>query len=441
MKTISKYRKLKNWNTYIVRSVEDSKEYAALRGDYLSPKGLIRSDLLDKIEKIKKCSTVIELKRIFDKNENTGILEERIEVINSNYCQQHIVCPICADRVQSKRRARLMEAIKAAAEKYAHAYMIVFTIQDDPDLASAIRKLKESIKNFRLKGQKRGGKYSFGQWRKIRASVLSYEIKRGDGSGLWHVHAHAIAFSDLPLNNRIYNKRIRSRIVAEYGRGSSPVPKQYFIPAIIRTVDVGGRPVPASVISKEWWESTGGTSINIDVRPLKRESHAAVADSAKEVLKYMSKLNHNNPGDIITILESTYNDRFFEVTGDFRGIDANEYEYKVDTDTITLLWNPSAHQYDNPDYHDKNFLEKFDPSDARKSKGLGLQAKLLAKYRLERRSIFECSIRSVKEKINDIQSRKEMFRQDVKRLWARLFDLPCNAPPVPDPVQLSLFPS
>jgi len=174
--------------------------------DHVTKTGLTFTDMAEKLEKIKSCSSIIELKSDFIQVNDS--FEQVMKVSAANFCKQPSVCPICADRSQARRRVRFDSPIKEQArlveQGKRHAYIVTQTITDTDNLGERLEALKEANKNFRKMGQRRrNGKRSTGEAGKYVAAISSIEVKRGSGSGQWHIHNHALVFTDEQIDFRV----------------------------------------------------------------------------------------------------------------------------------------------------------------------------------------------------------------------------------------------
>jgi hypothetical protein len=76
-------------------------------------------------------------------------------------------------------------------------YLLTLTVKDGPDLRERFEHLRKAVSDLVASRRKKGGRYSpIGS---VQAGFGSIEIVRGKGSGLWHVHMHALVFSEGPL--------------------------------------------------------------------------------------------------------------------------------------------------------------------------------------------------------------------------------------------------
>lgn len=251
-----------------------------------------------KLEKIRNCGTLLEWR----------VYGEQWELHNANFCRQPDGCPICAKRLQKNRVRRFKDPIIEASKFFPHAYFVTFTVKNRADLRTALQELTEGLKRFRRQGQRRGAGHSFGEWSKVRAGMISIEIKRGADSSLWHPHAHGLIFTDSQIDYKAD-----------------------------KSIPFNGSMVKASKLSSDWYNATKGQSINIDCRPIfkrkvEREGRKIwlnVWDQSLEILKYNSKIidgsGNVNAVDLATILCAGYARRKFNTYGEFRDRESKFY--------------------------------------------------------------------------------------------------------------------
>ena len=424
---IKKLQALKKQANTLLSQVDINNPVSSIAQNYVSRTGLTRSDITDKIDKIKSCCSVVELSATY--TEVDHVVEQVMSVVNGNFCKQHAVCPVCADRSQNRRRARYNEPIKEQAslvkEGKRYAYILTFTIKDGESLAERLSNLKQSKLNWRKMGQKRKKGYSEGEARKIKAGLSTIEIKRGSDSGLWHVHAHELIFTDSPLDYQVYDQQIKKELQKKFG---SKIPKEVLKAAAIETATFNGEEVAVSKISKEWLKATGGESISIDVEPLqhipknasyKKQRKCAsmsfeqsIAYQAKEVLKYMSKPSENTPEDMLEIITDTYNKRMVATYGEFRGVPGNDYEIenKPDSENYVIVWDKDTQDYKKPI---PGRMQDFQQEETDTRKRV---AQMLGQYRRERRNIISSNedTSSMAERLDQLKS---TFKEAVSKVW------------------------
>jgi hypothetical protein len=424
---IKKLQALKKQANYLLSQVDINNPVSSIAENYVSRTGLTKSDISDKIDKIKSCCSVVELSASY--TEVDHVVEQVMNVVNANFCKQHAVCPVCADHSQNRRRARYNEPIKEQAslvkEGKRYAYILTFTIKDGDSLAERLANLKQSKLEWRKMGQKRKKGFSNGEAKKIKAGLSTIEIKRGQASGLWHVHAHELIFTDSPLDYQVYDQQIKKELQKKFG---SKIPKDVLKAAAIETATFNGEEVAVSKISKEWLKATGGESISIDVEPLqhiprnasykKQRKCAAmsfeqsIAYQAKEVLKYISKASDNTPEDMLEIITDTYNKRMVATYGEFRGVPGNDYEIesKVDSENYVIVWDAETQDYIKPIPGRMQDFQQ-EETDTRKK-----VAQMLGQYRRERRNII-----SGNEDTSSMAERLDMlkmtFKESVSKVW------------------------
>lgn len=364
---LKKFHKLKNWNQNIVSKLVETDVYKGLDENFLTDKGLTANDIKYKIDSLNSCADILQV----------SVEKKKHTVHSANFCRAHCVCPICASRVQSMRRARFTDHIKAASTNYKNAYLVTWTIESRANLAGMVDDMLKFVRRFRKMGQKRitrnGEKtHSKGEWSKVKGGLISYEIKKGKRSQKWHVHAHAIVFSNVPLDYRLGYDTVRKN----------------------------GKNYDVSKIQKEWFLSTNGEGLNINVQKMQRipkkcsksnrykyskMTYAqSIGEQAKEVLKYQSKLNPNDSGDIIEILSASHYRRMFTALGCFYGIKGDDFELKIEDadkkDIYTIFWDKEKGEYCRT-------MEKDLISELREVQATS--AKIMGAYRRKRKKLFE----------------------------------------------------
>lgn len=319
----------------IYRKIRPSKIAKEIPNDYLTDNGYTKRQLIDDVYKLIDCNSkisFIEKKiKIFDEVKKKLRIVDSKQQFDSNQCNIFTLCPLCAEKHASRRREKYKEPIKAMAEKYEHAYMITFTSRDEPTFNLAYNNLTEGIRKYVLMGQLRSvdcdGKEtrSSGEARKIKAMALSKEITIGKNSGMFHVHAHAVAFSDERIDYTVYDFEKKRKIINEYKEKFGRGPKKEFLsPAVkkwckIEVISPDGeieeKKVPASKASSEWIKATGGFSPNIRFDPIKGNPKS-VFDQCVEIMKYASKIEGFESKHIIEILANRKGKRFFTTYGE-----------------------------------------------------------------------------------------------------------------------------
>jgi len=376
----------------VVQSIYDSGILDKIPVDFVSRAGVTKKDLIEKLIGMQNCSSVLEYK-IYETGQE--------KVLHSNNCKGNVYCKNCAQRLQATRRAKLLPKIKKLARKYKNAYQMVFTIPDAENLSDSLDFLIESLKKFRLMGQKRENGFSRGEWSKIRAGILSIEIKRGEGSGLWHVHAHGFFFTSEILDYSVYDQEKKSELELIYGKGK--IPKDVLESAAIGKFFIinpeTGEKKICSKIQHEWYVASGNTATNIHCSRLEKipkflsESEQkrysdmsyfeSITEQAKEILKYDFKYSNDlTAADIVEVITDTPGHRFLGTFGEMRKIDYPEIiKHLVAWNNRVDLHNQNYAQWilNNTDLYQiigkKDRIEKVLNGEPEKYKGLVGQVK------------------------------------------------------------------
>lgn len=284
---------------------------------------LTRNDLSRSLEKIRGCASVLEMRQGIDRK--TGEISP-MRLHAGNFCKQPAICPVCAGRLQDRRKQSWEEPIKWAAKRHKYAYMVTATVRPRETWAATLNHLRESLSRMRRKGQKRKNGASDGEWGKFRAVLGKIEFKRGRG-GDFNVHWHGLVFTDEQIDFRVYRQDLKKR--------GELVP--------IETILDGSKVIPVSKITKEWYESTERDSYNFRIDPLLMlDKHRkkgmsldeSIFEQSREVLKYSTKFDSRPKAgqealfakDFIGIKDASFNRRLFSTGGEFYGVATEVYE-------------------------------------------------------------------------------------------------------------------
>lgn len=308
------------------------------------------------LSSMRACGSSVELRASLDCG--TGEVGP-MRVRAANYCHQHTVCPYCAGRVQDLRMRRFADPIKAAASEYPYAYLVTMTLPPSQSWRAGLDALRSALVGFRKMGQKRKSKNGtvkrgHGEWGKVDAALAKVELKRGAGSGLPHVHAHALIFTVSRLDYKVFAGKGKKRSIKS--------PEESF------NVETGAvKLFGTSKLSREWNAATGGDAWSIHCAPLTlrksdRRAGRGIGESilmqSLEVLKYATKFDSRPEigreqlfvEDFAAIRDATYSRRLFSTYGAFRGLPETEF---VD-DGCALMssplffeatWNREARRY------------------------------------------------------------------------------------------------
>lgn len=295
------------------------------------------------------------------------------------YCQMPAVCPVCSRRVGDVRQARYAPHLAAAIDEGLHPYLLTFTLPSGPVLRDQLAQLRAALRVFQTRWRLpscprrraaalRRGRQA-GEWQKVRAAGLKIEVKRGEGSGEWHVHAHALVFTRSRLDYRL-----------------------------TREVVFRGRPVRASKLSAEWLEATGGAAMGIDAHPLYRDrktgrrlTRDGMVSAAREIMKYTSILDDRSTSDDwVDVRVGTWGRRLWSVYGAFRGLGDDDYVEDPDdvgmVDEVRVSWRGEI----DGEYHERGDARRVSPADRRllRVKSLTLRARVNGIVRKMRTAIF-----------------------------------------------------
>ena len=111
----------------------------------------------------------------------------------ASFCRKHLLCPLCAIRRGAKSLGAYLTRYEAISRTAAHLrpFLVTLTVKDGPDLEERFKHLHKAQREL-WKRKQRGRGSVLDQ---VEGAVWSYEVKRGQGSGLWHPHLHMIALS------------------------------------------------------------------------------------------------------------------------------------------------------------------------------------------------------------------------------------------------------
>ena len=216
--------------------------------------------------KVSECGEYLAFRHYFTINE--------VRLHGAMLCRKHLLCPLCAIRRGAKALKAYLDRWEVIrAEKPAlRPFLVTLTVKDGPDLRERFQHLHKSQRElWKRKQRGRGSVFDC-----VQGAVWSYEVKRGQGSGLWHPHLHMIALS-----------------------ASAP---------------------DAEKLASEWHDITGDSFI-VDVRPISQDDPAS---GFVEVFKYAVKFSDQEPADTVHAWETLAGKRLLGSAGCFRGVDIPE---------------------------------------------------------------------------------------------------------------------
>lgn len=195
---------------------------------------------------------------------------DQVRLHAAYFCKKHLLCPLCAIRRGAKALAAYLarfEVVKSQNPSL-KPFLVTLTVKDGDDLAERFKHLQKSQHEL-WKRRSRGRGCSLDG---VAGAVWSYEVKRGQGSGLWHPHLHMVALAEI-----------------------EPDQEQ---------------------LSQEWHAITGDSFI-VDVRPIDQEDPVS---GFIEVFKYAVKFSDQGPEDTVHAWETLRGRRLLASAGEFRGV-------------------------------------------------------------------------------------------------------------------------
>lgn len=198
----------------------------------------------------------------------------------ANFCQKHLICPLCAIRRGLKSMQVYEEKIQLlmTLDPSLRASLVTFTIKNGDDLSERMRHLKNAM--ARLISCRRKVGYEDWQIQKLLGAVWSYEVKRGSGSGLWHPHVHMVWLHHEDIDTK--------------------------------------------ALSKEWKWATGD-SHNLDVSPIVPDPDTgSLIAGMLEVFKYALKFSDMSLDDNWHAFEKLTNKRLISSSGLLHGLQIPE---------------------------------------------------------------------------------------------------------------------
>lgn len=225
---------------------------------------------------------------------------DQVRLTAANFCEKHLLCPLCAIRRGAKQVNAYLTRFEIilAQNPNLKPYLVTLTVRNGADLQERFSHLQTSIKRYNqqrrnaLKGQ------THVQAALADGAVWSVEFKRGEGSGLWHPHCHAIWLCEVPPNQES--------------------------------------------LSQEWLAVTGDSFI-VDVRPFSEQQDLVKAFC--EVFKYAIKFGELPLRDNWEAYQVLSGRRLIGSFGSFRGVqvpdDLTDEPLDADLPYIEILYNYS----------------------------------------------------------------------------------------------------
>ena len=238
----------------------------------------------------------------------------------------------CALFVAVPRLCGLLGALGSHQAAAAHPapVLVTLTVKDGPDLAERFAHLHKAQREL----WKRKHRIYESSLDGVEGAVWSYEIKRGQGSGLWHPHLHMIALAEVEPD--------------------------------------------AEMLSREWHEITGDSFI-VDVRPISQDDPVS---GFIEVFKYAVKFSDQEPADTVHAWQQLKGKRLLASSGCFRGVDIPEELTDDASDVVGLPFMDMLYRYTRAGYSLQLVTPGQDaPIEARKAPKKGREGYPLTDYR------------------------------------------------------------
>jgi hypothetical protein len=203
------------------------------------------------------------------------LVQDEVRLHAAQFCRYHLLCPLCAIRRGAKALEAYLPKYEAilSAKSGLRPFLVTLTVKDGADLGERMGHLQRSLRRL---NKRRSGKGAGGSvWCGVAGAVWSLEAKRGEGSKLWHPHAHAFVLAEqLPDQERL---------------------------------------------SREWHDITKDSFI-VDVRPIVGD----VADGFCEVFKYAVKFSDMEIADTVHAATVLRGQRLIGSCGVFYGVEIPE---------------------------------------------------------------------------------------------------------------------
>lgn len=163
-----------------------SKAVASSRAiaDYLRSFGVVDAEALDRGARMERCGSWCWFRHYLGSG--------RRVLKGAAFCEQRLLCPWCALRVAMKLGCKYAERVSAAvaADPSLVPVLVTLTLRDGPDLRERFARLMDCLKRFVAGFRLVRSGHRWLQRYRVAGGVCGVEVKRGSGSGLWHVHAH-----------------------------------------------------------------------------------------------------------------------------------------------------------------------------------------------------------------------------------------------------------
>jgi hypothetical protein len=218
-------------------------------------------------------------------------------LVGANLCT-HRMCHHCAKLRSRKLAARVHEMFgKLRAQGITRYALLTLTYRDTEALHGCVER---GWRDFRKLRQRK-------IWEQALGCLATMEIKRGQGSGLWHPHLHVLVAR--PSCTCLRGRRLDD-VVPRCAHGRLWCPHA----------------LNQCCISEAWREITGESFV-VDIRAVRAEEDRSMAGAVREVVKYCTKLTEvsskvreDGQSDVLELHRAIRGRRLLTTTGVFRGL-------------------------------------------------------------------------------------------------------------------------
>lgn len=397
---------------YHLRGGDLSKDIAiAFEADFISDTGVTKRDIEDEIKSVNECSRHIAYISANEVNKDTGEVNQIAgSVLESNACNNTILCPLCAAHKRNEVIQSVSLKIKTMEKiKDLYFYLLTLTVPtcSIENVRSNYDLLRDAWTNFVKMGQRRGKRRSAGETKKVVGYILGIETVKSNG--LYHVHGHCFIVASEPIDYSTYEADKKAVLRAKYG---DSIPKDELLPIskyLIKFVNSDGLivDVPLSNLSKQWYEATRGRAVDIHCTPIDRKyidiTSGEIKDkplitSCYEVVKYATKAWEIPKNELVRLWVALGGTRRITRGGIFSGSAWYKDLWKilVEKSRVTEFYTELSKQYASSTLEDERakytgYLESIDLLKCVDKKYLGQDsAYLTEKYSdMQRKKIYD----------------------------------------------------
>jgi hypothetical protein len=242
-------------------------------------------------------------------------------LVGANLCT-HRMCHHCAKLRSRKLAARVHEMFgKLRAQGITRYALMTLTYRDTEALDGCVER---AWRDFRKLRQRK-------LWEQALGCLATIEIKRGQGSGLWHPHLHVLVAR--PSCTCLRGRRLDDD-------GPRCAHGRLWCPHALNQC----------CISEAWREITGESFV-VDIRAVRAEENGSMAGAVREVVKYCTKLTEvsskqreDGQSDVLELHRAIRGRRLLTTTGAFRGLvepaTADELLNDPESKPCPFCWTP-----------------------------------------------------------------------------------------------------